>query len=483
MNVLVLPLLLACVALGSGLEVPLTEQAEADLIKELPGLNFSVPYRQFSGFLDAGSNTFLHYWFVESEQDPATSPLLLWLNGGPGCSSLDGLLNELGPFHINNDGKTLYNNTYSWNTFANILYLESPACVGFSYNKDGNCSAGDDSTSQLNYNALKKFFEKFPEYRKNEFFVTGESYGGIYVPTLSLRIVENNDSFPINFQGFAVGNGLSSFKLNDNSIIFFANYHGLLGKILWDELVFHCCLGDSPTQENCNFADNIWPVCQDRVATASKIVYDSGLNMYNLYDNCVPPSNVLGVGSVNISNEIEVMGLSRYQADRRNVHRKNSMLAASARGALKLDPPCTSSKALSDYLNSGAVRSALHIPSTVQQWQVCNDEVNAKFQRQYTNMSEQYKKLHAAGVRALIYNGDVDMACNFIGDQWFVEGLNFKETAARRSWMSEGQVGGFLKRFELLDLVTVRGSGHMVPQDKPGPSLHMIRAFVLGLNY
>ncbi|KAA0202620.1 hypothetical protein HAZT_HAZT006633 [Hyalella azteca] len=459
---------LSWVVCTEGLQSKLTKDAEADLIKELPGLNFPVNYRQFSGFLDAGSNTFLHYWFVESEADPTTSPLLLWLNGGPGCSSLDGLLTELGPLHINDDGKTLYNNTYSWNTFANIVYMESPACVGFSYNTQGNCSAGDDSTSLLNYNGLKSFFKKFPEYRQNPFYVTGESYGGIYVPTLSVRIIENNDSFPLNFRGFAVGNGLSSTAHNDNSIIFFANYHGLLGKILWDELVYHCCQGNIPSQETCNFAASPWPVCQDRV------LYDSGLNMYNLYDNCAPPSN---------SNSLGVT-FSRYHADHLNLHRNNHMLASHRKNAT-LDPPCTNSHAMTDYLNNPDVRAALHIPDFVQNWEICNDEVwvNAGFKRVYDSMEAQYKKLQAAGVRALVYNGDVDMACNFIGDQWFVEGLNYKETATRRPWTSGGQVGGFVKRFELLDLVTVRGSGHMVPQDKPGPALQMIRAFVLGDNY
>ena len=70
---------------------------------------------------------------------------------------------------------------------------------------------------------------QFPSYLANQFFVTGESFGGVYVPMLSATIVENNDTFPLNFQGFAVGNGNSNYDMNDNSLIFFANYHGLLG--------------------------------------------------------------------------------------------------------------------------------------------------------------------------------------------------------------------------------------------------------------
>merc|ERR1712002_598123 len=107
----------------------------------------------------------LHYWFTESQRDPTTDPVILWLNGGPGCSSLDGFLAELGPFKIDNDGATVLQNPYSWNLNASVLFLEAPACVGFSYDLNEECETNDDLTSTSNYAALQNFFsEKFPEY-------------------------------------------------------------------------------------------------------------------------------------------------------------------------------------------------------------------------------------------------------------------------------------------------------------------------------
>ncbi|PRD22315.1 UNVERIFIED_CONTAM: putative serine carboxypeptidase [Trichonephila clavipes] len=100
--------LLSCLAF-------LIKATHPDEVIDLPGLEFPLNYKHYSGYLNATSGRHLHYWFVESQRSPSEDPLLLWLNGGPGCSSLDGFLNELGPLHVSADGKTLYNNTYAWN--------------------------------------------------------------------------------------------------------------------------------------------------------------------------------------------------------------------------------------------------------------------------------------------------------------------------------------------------------------------------------
>ncbi|ELU16203.1 hypothetical protein CAPTEDRAFT_104617, partial [Capitella teleta] len=199
--------------------------------------------KQYSGYLKASSTKHLHYWFLEAETDAKSAPLVLWMNGGPGCSSLDGLLSEHGPFFvrfctINPEAsffffiyrlkmmEKLKKNPYSWNKIANMLYMEAPAGVGFSYADDANYTTTDDETALHNHMSLRDFLLHYPEFSTNEFFITGESYGGIYVPTLAARIVDDKD---FNFKGFAVGNGLSDDAMNDNSIIYFGYYHGLFG--------------------------------------------------------------------------------------------------------------------------------------------------------------------------------------------------------------------------------------------------------------
>jgi cathepsin A (carboxypeptidase C) len=91
------------------------DQRAADEIKELPGVNFTINFKHFSGFLQASPTHFLHYWFVESQNSPEKDPLIFWFNGGPGCSSIDGLLNEMGPYEAHENGNDLRENKYSWN--------------------------------------------------------------------------------------------------------------------------------------------------------------------------------------------------------------------------------------------------------------------------------------------------------------------------------------------------------------------------------
>ena len=115
-------------------------------------------------------------------------PLVLWLNGGHGCSSLDGWEMENGPMFLNKDG-TYTINEYSWNKAANVLYIESPGDVGYSYidsGLDDDIKVDDDIVAKNNLNAILSFFLKFPEYKNRDFYISGESYAGIYIPMLTL---------------------------------------------------------------------------------------------------------------------------------------------------------------------------------------------------------------------------------------------------------------------------------------------------------
>jgi hypothetical protein len=189
---------------------------EADRVTYLPGLDSKYDFiEHYSGYLDtADGRGHLHYWFVKSEHDSVNDPVVLWLNGGPGCSSLDGFFYEHGPFQFDENGK-LIGREYRWNRIANMLYIEAPVGVGFSYHDDNDYANSDDRTAENNREALEAFYVKFPEYINNEFYITGESYAGIYVPTLAEAILDATDAGLYTgaaLKGIAVGNGCTGLN-------------------------------------------------------------------------------------------------------------------------------------------------------------------------------------------------------------------------------------------------------------------------------
>ncbi|KAJ0697327.1 putative carboxypeptidase D [Helianthus annuus] len=187
---------------------------EADKISRLPGQPRGSKFNQYSGYVtvDPHHGRALFYYFAESIHRPSKKPLVLWLNGGPGCSSIGGgTMMEHGPFRVNNDGRTLSINKYSWNKVANMLFLESPAGVGFSYsNKSSDYKTpGDAQTAKDSYTFLINWLERFPEYKTRDFYIAGESYAGHYIPQLAQLIIRSNEDDKhtfINLKGIAIGN-------------------------------------------------------------------------------------------------------------------------------------------------------------------------------------------------------------------------------------------------------------------------------------
>ncbi|KAI0236827.1 hypothetical protein L0F63_001508 [Massospora cicadina] len=184
------------------------------LAKDWEGMRFeskNLSYVTYSGYLDTAADKHFFFWFFESRSNPKKDPFVLWLNGGPGCSSLTGLLMELGPCRVENSGNGTKVNPYSWNENANVLFLDQPLNTGFSY---GSPSVTDTvAASEDVYAFLQLFFKQFPHYRKLDFHIFGESYGGHYVPEFAKHIFESNmvdnPNTYINLKSIGVGNGLT----------------------------------------------------------------------------------------------------------------------------------------------------------------------------------------------------------------------------------------------------------------------------------
>ena len=205
---------------------------DADIVKSLP--NYSYRGRLYSGYLSVSTTKQFHYMFNLAHQDWENKPLVLWLNGGPGCSSLDGWSAENGPMQMDANGNFSLNE-YSWHKAANMLYIESPGDVGFSYidsKLDYELEINDDIAAEDNFKALLDFFSKFPTFKGKDFYISGESYAGIYVPMLAYKIINYNkdakSSAKINLKGILVGNGVADWNYDtENAMIDFAFSHHL----------------------------------------------------------------------------------------------------------------------------------------------------------------------------------------------------------------------------------------------------------------
>lgn len=215
---------------------------EDDRVLVLPdAMEFDTP--TYSGYVDAAETRHLHYVFVESYDAPTTDPLVVWFNGGPGCSSMLGFMQEHGPRVIDDGEMYIKNNLYPWAARANVLYIESPAGVGFSVaDTEQDLKTNDKITAEDSLQALKNWFVKFPEFKTNQLFISGESYGGIYVPWLAWEIYQNNQEAEfnpsidvMNIEGFIVGNGATNWDYDvQPSFPATAYYFNLIPKYLLD---------------------------------------------------------------------------------------------------------------------------------------------------------------------------------------------------------------------------------------------------------
>ncbi|CAF1711727.1 unnamed protein product [Brassica napus] len=229
---------------------------EEELVVRLPGQP-KVLFRQYAGYVEVDSKTgrSLFYYFVEAATQPETKPLTLWLNGGPGCSSVGGgAFTELGPFYPTGDGRGLRINSMSWNKASNLLFVESPAGVGWSYsNTSSDYNTGDETTAKDMLVFLMRWFSKFPELKSRDFFLTGESYAGHYIPQLADAILSYNrqsSGFKINVKGIAIGNPLLKLNTDTSAVYEYLWSHGIISDELRLEIIRRCDFNNIPNVSN-----------------------------------------------------------------------------------------------------------------------------------------------------------------------------------------------------------------------------------------
>eukprot|EP00640_Fibrocapsa_japonica_P000932 CAMPEP_0113943222 /NCGR_PEP_ID=MMETSP1339-20121228/21113_1 /TAXON_ID=94617 /ORGANISM="Fibrocapsa japonica" /LENGTH=644 /DNA_ID=CAMNT_0000948035 /DNA_START=89 /DNA_END=2023 /DNA_ORIENTATION=+ /assembly_acc=CAM_ASM_000762 len=480
----------------------LTDDAKADQIVNLPGLTEpegGLPFRQFSGHLAISDSKNIFYWFTESENDPASDPVVFWTNGGPGCSGLIGFLGEQGPFRVKSGGSELEMNDYAWNKVSNTVYIEQPCGVGFSYSTGDiseDYSADDDSASQDNLQVILKFLEKFPNLKDNQVFLTAESYGGHYLPTWAHVIVDynteqaKNGDETINFGGFAVGNPYTDPK--ENALGMFGTFYGhqLVPRPLWTEYEKGCLPLYDISYSNL-LDDDSGDVQQCMAMEGQMMEFVGGLDPYALdYATCLSPNAELakaGVGRGQRAQLLQSVMEGRmapyvqryYQKSMRSELREIDSSSEEERLMLAYDQ-CENTW-MTEYLNQPEVKAALHVPDDIE-WEECSYQLNYDRSDMADPMEPHYKYLidSDADIRIWVYSGDDDSVCGTMGTQMWVYDLGYEITRPWQEWKVNGQVAGFEVLFDGLSFVTVHDAGHEVPAFKPEESLALFKAFLAG---
>ncbi|KAJ2797224.1 hypothetical protein H4R20_005259 [Coemansia guatemalensis] len=412
---------------------------------------------QYSGYLDTDEDRHFFFWFFEARNSPKRkeAPLILWMNGGPGCSSSTGMLMELGPCRPDKGGASVSPHKYGWDDQAHVIFLDQPLNVGFSYGSDvfNSIAAGKDV-----YSFLQLFYHSFPEYSKSELHIFGESYGGHYVPATAKAIHETNLEFSqkqslgvlstaekqkrvLPLTSIGIGNGLT------DPLIQYKYYSTMACNSTYDPVL---------SKSQCDEMDRSYPTCA------------------RLIDACYKWQNALAC----------------YPAEA-YCNRMLTAYAQSGANVYDVRIPCEGGNLcypiISDidaYLNRPEVQKELG--SDVSEFVSCSQKVYAGFTFSGDWMKpyvSEIPPLLEAGIRVLIYAGDADFICNWYGNKaWSValewSGKDKFANAADKEWLVDGKSAGEARTYENFSFVRVFEAGHMVPYDQPVNSLDMINRWL-----
>ncbi|CAM8898861.1 unnamed protein product [Rhodiola kirilowii] len=432
-----------------------TISMDDDLVTNLPGQP-TVDFKHYAGYVtvDEKKGRALFYWFYEAAVNPEQKPLVLWLNGGPGCSSVGyGATQEIGPFIVDTNG--IKYNPYSWNREANMLFLESPAGVGFSYSNTTSDykKVGDDFTANDNYDFLHKWFQRFPSYRTSLFYIAGESYAGKYVPELAELIHDRNTnpSLYINLKGILLGNPETSDANDWEGYVDYGWSHAVIS----DET--HKII-----KASCNFSSkDVWSNKSCGSGVDELIKQYKEIDMYSLYSPlCIRNTSSSDQKTVDV------------------VYKRTSTMMPRIMGGYD---PCIDDHTKAFYSRLD-VQKALHVSDghNLRNWSLCNMDIFHNWTDSKPSVLPIYTKLIAAGLRIWVYSGDTDGRVPVLATRYNINSLGLPIIRAWRPWYHQKEVSGWFQEYKGLTFATFRGAGHAVPTFKPSNSFAFFSAFLLG---
>lgn len=385
-----------------------------------------------------------------------------------------------------------------------MIYVESPAGVGFSYSEDPSFYQGttDEETAQDLWVFAQGILEQFPEYASYDWYLTGESYGGHYVPNYAKKILDQNAAKAgknIPLKGFAVGNAWTVPADDNRGAADFWYEHAIISEEIHSDMV-----------QNCNFS-NIGPIAKasDRQAAlrggaqaapdpakcnnAVNTAFDAfnSINIYDVYVDVCTASDGLPPDTAGwrLLEARFPEAAAQSRARLADLHRQRQLQSASQpgssnspNGAANDYEPCIDTYT-ADYLNRLDVQQAIHANTTLgYKWVDCSPRVDYSRESLLSSVSHLYYDFQKAGLRVVVYSGDVDGIVPVTGTRSWISKMNFTVEEAWRPWLLNGQTGGFVTTYnDGFHLVTVRNAGHMVPQTQRDRALALLNFAAFGI--
>jgi carboxypeptidase C (cathepsin A) len=403
----------------------------------------------YTGYLNSASNHF-YFAYFESRSKPESDPLVLWLNGGPGCSSMTGLLMELGPCTVNDEGDSARENPNSWINSASVFFLDQPIGVGFSYSTNTSYHGGHGGTfaaSEDIYAFMRLWYKAFPESKSLPFSIAGESYGGHYIPVFAEHIYQMNKISTLDNQipleSVLIGNGIFSDTKQESA------YY------------------DIP----CTNVTGIGPlfnstVCDSMSAAVGRCEYL--MSACHAYPDPLICRAATDYCAVELEKPYFLSGLNYYDVSK----------------------PCdgylcyTIMDSVNKFLQYDKVREAFGVDKEAPKFEGCSEKVGTEFDKanDFLIDTQSYvTTLLHSGIRVLIYAGTYDWICNFVGNERVFGSLDWSGLPDFRYQQENNKQvwnGGLWWESGPLRYVRINGAGHMVPWDKPVEALQMFTAWL-----
>ncbi|XP_073977709.1 venom serine carboxypeptidase-like [Rhodnius prolixus] len=386
----------------------------------------------YSGFLTVNKeyNSNMYFWFFPAEIDSDSAPVVLWLQGGPGTPSLFGLFEQHGPFYLT---KTLQikPREFHWTKTMNVIYIDNPIGTGFSFTRnEKGLSTNERVIGENLYNALVQFYQLFPHYRKNDLFLSGESYGGKFAPAIGYVIDKHNVHLSINekinLKGIAIGNGFCDPLL----MMEYSNYLYQIGLI------------DLKTKSEMEVFQN-------------KIINNIKIGKYFL---------AYGLG-------LEMVGYitrkTGFQTLQNYLYTKDPIIYGDLR----------------QFFKSAEVRKKLHVGRAIFHSSAL---VKLYLSEDFMQSVKPWIETLIEKYKILIYNGQLDLLVPYPLSINFIRSLNWSgaeeyKTAERKLWYVDNELAGYTKSVGNLTEVLVRNAGHLVPSDQPKWAFDLMNKFARNL--